>query len=701
MSTTIVNASSQMLALGIDDVSAKPPVFEPRALPTHLPKFFLFAADGPAYDVLVGGAARQRIYGADTFDPLKEFFNHQTLICQEVNAAANQHIIRRVIPEDAPAPANVRIYADVLPVKLDEFERESDGSFKLDAQGKRVVKTPLAIDGFRVKYVAEHIALGADGEDMFGQATEKAGDQTDEITRTQSTRYPIMDVAASFQGETGNLCGFRLWAPTQRSTDPLKEKLITKEGFYPFRLAMVKRADAQSNPRVVVTEEGDQYVTVAFKNKAIDRELGRDVAIEKRFVKEWQDLRPVDRTPPRFAGLGRFHLYRGSVDKLVKQFYEAEFMHTLPEFSDFDGSANEEHRFNFISGVSSYGVPYSAFELVPTIDGGIRFTENTTISPTGGGNGTMTAEVFDKLVAAEMLQYADDNSRLMSDALHPESNVYDSGFGMETKKALASMIAIRKDTWVALSTTIAGEPALSASEDSSRAVMLKAYVNLFPESEFYGTSVCRASIIGRSGVMVGSVYEERVPVTIEIASKIAEFMGGSNGRWVPAKAIDQGDNRKFTKMSDFNETFTGARVRNKDWANGLTWVEAYDLDSVYIPAWRTVYDDDSSVLTGLVTVLASVALTKVGARVHREFSGDQKLTRPQLKERVENRFRALVEDGNLYDNRFVIIPEVIFTADDVQRGYSWHLEVTLGAPGMKTVQVFTIKSARIEDVQAA
>lgn len=699
--SSIVNASAQTIALGINDVSAQAPVYEPRALPTHLAKFFLFAADGPTSPVLVTGAARQRIFGADTFDPMKPYYNHQTHICNQVNAAANQHFIQRVVPDDAPPPANVRLWFDVLPVKRDEYVRESDGSFKVDANGNRVIKTPMAIDGFQVKVVAEYIKPGADGEDMFGQATQTAGDQTDEITRTQSKRYPFCDVAASFQGEMGNLAGFRLSAPTQRSADPIKEKLITKEKFYPYRLSMVARPDAQSNPKVITTEKGDYYLNVSTKAKAIDTDLGRDISIGKQFVQAWQDLRPIDRTPPRYARLGRFHLYQEHVDAMVKAFYDAEIIHMPAEFSDFDGSPDEQHRFNFISGVSSFGVPYSSYEIVSSIDGGIRLTENTTISPTGGGNGTMTSEVFDKLVALEMQNYADESSRLMSDALYPESNVYDSGFGMETKKALFSMIALRKDTWVAVSTTVAGEPALTASEDSSRAVMLKAYANLFPESEFYGTSVTRAAIIGRSGRWIDGIYDERIPVTVEMASKIAEFAGAGSGRWNPVRAIDMGDNRRFTKMTDFNETFTPAKVRNRDWANGMTWVEAYDLDSVYVPAWRTVYDDDTSVLTSLVTMLAAVELTKVGLRVHRDFAGNSKYTRDQLKERVERRYLELIQNGNLYDNRFVIIPEVIFTADDIRRNYSWHLEVTLGAPGMKTVQRFTIKAARIEDVQAA
>jgi hypothetical protein len=325
----------------------------------------------------------------------------------------------------------------------------------------------------------------------------------------------------------------------------------------------------------------------------------------------------------------------------------------------------------------------------------VRLTETTTLFATGGGDGTMNDTLFAELVSQEVAEYANENSRLQDSAKYPESVVIDSGYPLATKYKLLSAMAIRKDIAVIVGTAVAGEPALTASADSAIAVALRTRAQMYPESEIFGTSTCRAIIVGRSGLLVGSRYRKRLPLTIEIADKCANYMGAGNGKWKSGQAFDMAPANEVTMFTDVSVTFTPATVRNKDWANGLVWVEQFQRRSLYFPALKTVYDNDTSVLNSLFTMFCAVELEKVGERARRQFSGASSLTNEQLIERV-NAF-VIENTTGRFDDRFIIKPNAYFTAADIARGYSWTLAIELYAPNMKTAMTLRIESYRIED----
>jgi hypothetical protein len=412
-------------------------------------------------------------------------------------------------------------------------------------------------------------------------------------------------------------------------------------------------------------------------------------------VQAYQNLNDPN-LPPQYGPFGEMHLYDANVKTLLDMFYEAEFPHAEAGLSDFDGTTDEEYRFNILSGVSSQNVPYHSYVLVTGAADSIRLSESSTIYALGGSDGTMSEAAFAVQVADLVSEYSNPNSILQNTAKYPESIIYDSGFPLETKYALCRFISERKDTATILSTHDVLGPPLSASEESALAIALRTRLQLYPESDFFGTPTMRGMIIGRSGKLIGSQYRKPLPLTIEIATKAAAYMGAGNGKWRAGASFDMAPASEVTMFSDVNVTFTPATVRNKDWANGLNWVENYGRRSLYFPALKTVYDNDTSVLNSFFTMMACVELEKVGMRAHRRFSGVSSLTNAQLIERV-NKF---VVDNTVgrFDNRFVITPEAYFTEPDLARGYSWTLPIKIYAPNMKTVMTLSIESYRIEDL---
>ena len=136
-------------------------------------------------------------------------------------------------------------------------------------------------------------------------------------------------------------------------------------------------------------------------------------------------------------------------------------------------------------------------------------------------------------------------------------------------------------------------------------------------------------------------------------------------------------------------------MRNRNWDVGLNWVTRYDRTSYVFPAIKTVYGDDTSVLTSYLTACAIIQLNKIAHKAHRTFSGISGLTPAQFTKRV-NDFVSEQVRGK-FDDRFVIRPRAYFTSLDEVRNYSWTLPIDIWAAGMKTVMTTYVVARRIED----
>lgn len=701
MTQSIVNAAPMTIALGVNDKSTRALVPVPEVLPAHLPKFYTYAATGPATPQLVVGDALTQMYSADSFDPRKKFATHATIFINEINSKANSMMIQRVIPADAPAPANARLWADVLATMVPDYQRNSDGSIKLDTGGNPV-PTGTNIQGFIVKYVVTHINPGSDGSDMFGQGTQMPGDQTDATTNVQSVRYPLFDFAFPHQGALGNLTAVRLYAPTEQSSSPVNTNSIVNDGVYPFRLSLLQRPSPTSTPAIAPTQSAEQFINFCVKPNVISSIDDSEFYVSKRFPAAYQNLDDPSGLPPQWGPVGRFYAYQNNIDTLLAEFFQAEKAF-IDQFSDFvttDTDAVNQYRFNFMSGVSSQNVPYHSFQLNTTAGNAQRLTENSLFYLSGGGDGTMSEQLFAGLVSDAVKDYANPLSVLLNDAKYPESVIYDSGFPLQTKYDLLSAMAIRKDIAVILSTHDVLGPQLSASEESALAVALRTRAQQYPESDYFGTSTMRCMVIGRSGMMINDQYGKPLPLTLDFASKVATYMGAGNGIWKPGAGFDISPANKVTlfKPHTVNVTFTPAAVRNKDWDNGLVWVEDFSRQALYWPAFKTIYPNDTSVLTSAITMFGLVEIEKVGQRVFREFTGRTDLTNAQYIERINKRVTELVNQR--FDSRFLIVPDTYFDTADEARGYSWHLRIKVGANNMKTVSTLLIESYRMDDLVA-
>lgn len=697
----IPNAAPMTLLLGIQDNSAAVPSVSRQEIPTHLPKIYLYTRKGPLGAQLVSPAGAVNMFGADTFDENKKYATHQTVLSNVLSAAANVQMIERVIPPDAGPKANFTLWLDVLQTNIPVYQRNTDGSYVLDSITNlpKPAVPAATVQGYKVKWVITSItsgsALTADG-DIFGKELSKPGDQTDG-TNT-SIRYPILQYWASSPGAYANDAGFRIWAPTVNSSDAVNQKLLYSLKAYPFRMAAISRINSNATPTVKSTLSGDTSLEFVLEPGQINPFTQAPCTLSNVFANAWQKLVNPG-YDPIYADLGGMHVYQSNIETLLAQFYSAEIAYITANTAasaglDFtDNASDSKWMFNFLSGTSTNGINYNTYVVNTDDANSVALTESTNLFAAGGSDGTLSNANFNTLVATALADYTDPNSVLQDTAINVESIFYDTGFSLETKRALAGVISQRKDTFVVLSTYDVDGPEMGEADEAALGAALRTQLQLTPESVYFGTPVTRGLVMARYGTLIGHQYARKLPLTIELAYKAARFMGASNGTWNPTYLFDTAPQNEVTMFTDLNVKSVPASQRNSDWANGLNYPQPFTRDTYFFPALKTAFSDDTSVLTSFFTAMVCVELQKVGIQAWRNFSGVVSLTEAQLIEKV-NKFVSDNTTGR-FAGLVKIIPNCTITASDAQRGYSWTLPIEVYANNMKSVMTLSVQAYRM------
>jgi hypothetical protein len=485
--------------------------------------------------------------------------------------------------------------------------------------------------------------------------------------------------------------GIRLSAPTTLSSQPVDDTTAMEQSAYLYRIQFVERPEDMVSPNVIETLFGERYVDFSYKEGVINPRTEKELFVEDALLQAWN--KPASNGFPETVGpFNEMYVYHQYISDVLDMVHAEE----LP-YGTVGETAEDKHIFNLFSGHDLNNVPYFTYQVEGPASDGILLSENSTHYAMGGSDGTMNFETFDALVANQCANYGELGIPFMDTAVYPQSVIYDSGFSLETKKKMLTVIGKRKDMYVVLSTQDVSTPQNSTSEESSLAIALRTAARLYPESEIYGTSVCRAIVIGHSGYLVNSRWKNLTPLTLEFAQKCARYMGSGTGIWNSKWSFDMPPLNQVSMFRDVNNTFKPVNVRTRDWTNGLVWAQSYDRRSLFFPAFQTVYDDDSSILNSVMNMMIAVELEKVVERVWRDLTGITSLTNQQFIDRsnrlIEQRTRGR------FDSRVIIEAETFLTPNDDQRGYSWRCNIIMYGNNMKTVGSFTIISRRREDLE--
>lgn len=702
--TQILNASPKVISLGTKDSSTRQQPRTPIQIPQHLAKFYLYTKSGKVGVPEIGvGSDLQNIFGIESFTPNTPYFNHASIYATQAIAQGNQIMVQRVIPDDAGPEANVTLWLDVQSTDIQQYERNTDGTFNTDISGNLIPITGAGATllGHNVKWIIDYSSTVSDLNTKFGTLTSSTG--TIGSGATASTKYPILQFKTTSRGSDGNNKGFRLWAPTTATVNLMPYDLMTKEKVYPFFIAMIDRDNANVSSKIVPTLLGDQHLEFVFKPNTIDPNTAGQLYINDILLDAYRNT--TDPTIPNIYGnFDDLHVYQANIDLLLNMFTTSELANGVLSYHDFTNTTITEqlYLFNIISGVTSTNAPYTTFNILNSLDTGgtnaILLSNQTDVWASGGSDGTMSDINFDTLVGLELDKYSNFNSPMLDTAINPESWFYDSGFSLQTKYKLCNFVSLRKDTFLVLTTYQVGQPLLDYAGELSTATALNAHLSLYPESDYFATPVMRSMIVGFNGKLINSPYKNKVPLSIEVLINSAQYFGAADGNWKNGFSFDGAPGSIVKHIVDLNVRDITAVAKNNFWQVGLVWAQPYDFKSYFIPAFKTVYSNDTSVLTSYITAAGICQLNKVSQAAWREFSGVSNLTPAQLVERVNN-FIIRNTQGR-FDNRFVIQPDTQITAADALRGYSWTLVIKLYAANMKTVMTTYVEAFRLEDLPA-
>lgn len=693
-----VNGAPMTITLGTDDKSIRQRLFERAPRGIHLPLVYVWAEWGPHEDAqLMYGNTIPLTFGDETMNLRGKFANHATNYLQVFLENANPVLMKRLVPRDIGPKATIRIYADVLEDELDEYEREIDGNFKRD-QNDELVTTGRKVKGVKIRYVKEVIPTDPSTKiTAFNKGAIRTGSMTSTMGEN-SKMYPILDVMAPHLGSRGNNFGFRIWAPTEKDINPIRRNILEKDGAYPYRVSMVRRLDEKTSSRIVDTVYGEKFDDFCLKPDMVDTDYNKDRFISHVMINNYQDLNPGEGEPLRFGPFGQVSLYHDNVKHIAKLILENEKDQIYAD-NDLMGKSVEDdsedfYRVNIFGLQQPEGIPYQTARFDHS-GSSIRFTENTDVYLEGASDGTMTNDEFADLVSAELDEWNDPNSPYQDIIQYPCSYFWDSGFPLRVKYKMGKFVSVRKNTNVCISTYIDGEKPLTTSEESARHLAIVERVRAYADSDYFATPTFRAHVISRSGRPLASSYRGRVSCSIEWANMVSKLAAGWSFRQVYLP--DRVPNNIFSLLGDVSSLWAPSSVRNRDWALGMMWPERLTQRQVYFPAARTVYKEDTSVLTSVLSAIIVAECQTIGILCQKQFSGGM-FTKPQLKARVEDycRDHLAMRFGELTR----IEPLCHFTDADNARGYSWSLTIKVHLPMMRTVETLVVEVFNLDDLEA-
>ena len=705
---SIFSPAPRSILHGVQDVStrAQPRVKKP--IPTDCPHFYLFTEKGPTLPSFVDSADFNTTYGPNSLEFRSKYFTHGVLGYNAMVSNGNLCMVQRLKPTDASPNAGLVLWLELTPGTIPQYIRDPlTGKYLLDANFNKQLDGTNTAAGFTGRWyvtapqrknaagviITQAMIDQYNGGDTSVDITAVGNDFGNLSTKTSgaAVSYPIMELEVSNFGAYGNRAGVRLWTAKTTDNTPVDESVVNDNKSMMYRMQVVYKDDDASSPVVQETIRGSQYLEFSFKEGVIDRKFGREL---------WSDYLLTDGynvsnnpTVNDVVGLfGRHHVYYNNITAVSAAIQTKEALVDANVVDDAD------HLFmmNIFDGTNKDDVPYRTFTIKGPSDGGRYLNSTTTLYASGGSDGTMNNDTYDSCVAYQLTNYGNLEAKMLDALRYPVTTYLDTGFKLDTKKKMLNLIGKRKDIIALVCPFDFSVGAVDADTEYSISSALAAHARLQPESSEFGTPVIRAAIYGHSGRLINSAFKKQVPWIIDVATKIAKYMGAGDGKWKTQYAFDDPRNNRVDTMMNITIPYKDPNSRINDWALGVTTVQYSDESVLFTPGWPTCYPDSTSVLNNIINAYIICDLEKVCMRAWTQLAGNSQLTNGLFIEKSNAIIRK--ELSGKYDNRVVIVPETIFTDDDSDRGFSYSCKLNIYMGVAKTVGAYHIVTRRLSEL---
>lgn len=718
----IYKATPRAVLKGIRDESRAIQTIESSQLPQHLPVFFLLTEKAEHVSI-TGDQGAGTIYGDQTFDPMSPFYNHQTEGAVTNLRNANQAMIVPIKLKGAKK-ASIRLGIELVAATINGVNKTRAvwHVTTIGTDSSPDFMEASVIDSYREGTVTPNLS-----DEKLGALKDASGKEY----YAPSAYFPIIDLEVEAAGSYGNNLALTIEAPTMLSPNPTDSGLVNAKKTFIYRLSLYKKNTVNSNPTAIYSKYSDTSVDFVLKPDFVHNQV--NMSFGEVITENYQEIDD----PNRQAMYGPFPnvaVYQDNIEMVAEMLgrdYEVTAIDsssnsktfTVKGIYDTDEKLKENlYGINIFTGEDVSGRVYDTVDFTSARKfGGTRFGRDSVIYAQGGDdNFPMLLGSVDKLKLLELYDNAvrewcnnyTDVNPLFDSAKYPCSNFWDTGFSLETKKALMQPIGRHKRLWATVATHIVADyddpltqtgwryrEALTGAEEITMGTILRSYALLIPESVEYGTQTVRVGICGRSGMMVDRQYRGRLPLTIELINMVSGYFGNGNAILNSNKAFDVHPNNVVSLMNKINVTYQSTNVYNDSWDAGIMWVQNADVNVTFFPAFRTVYPEDTSVLTSYITMICACFIERVCEVVWRKLVGNGKLTDDEF---IEESDKLLAQELNgKFDNRFKIVPRTYYTSTDSILGYRWSTDIEFYANNMKTVGLYTITSRRMSEYNAA
>lgn len=682
---SIYSSTPRTVFRGIEDRGAVNISMPVDSTPIRFPLFASFSPFG-SYDepMAVNGSTIDLTHGREVISPRSKFFTHQSVFVRSHFTGGGSAIFLR-LKADGSAMATARLGIDLIKDELPVYERNEDGTYKRNSEGK-LVETGDVVEGYRAQWRVVPIPMIGDPgyeELAFGKGSPSTGEMVSTMDGADSTFYPIMDVMGRWEGETYNNVGFRIFAPSTLSRDALDPDLVDRLGARPYRMQIVRRSGPNASAMGVQTLTGENHLDFTFID-AIDDQVGtREYNLERTYFRSYES-----EDPDNFTGYGPFSdlvIFHDNLETVLGMLTEAETAYTNEEFDSI-------HTFNLMTASDINEVPYYTFRVEGPMEGGILLTENSSHFLSGGDDGDVSNEALNAKWSDMLDNLSNSNVPFDDIARMPYDIVVDSGFPLEVKLKFVAFHNLRPDVFPHICTQDVLRPINTPAEDSSILLTLRGEFRAMIESPEFGTAATRFALFNCAGYFADDDYQGLVPFMEYIIFKGAQYMGAANGKMDTRYVFGRGENNIVTRYVRHNGGRKPLNARSKDWENGVNYPEFYDMKRLFYPGIQSIYANHTSPLHSYFNVQICCNQTRIGHIVWRELSGDDQLDDDVFLGEVERRFQEKTHE--VYDGRTVVTPRAYYTALDTDLGTHWHLDAENQFKNIKTTQVLAIIAQR-------
>lgn len=741
---------------GIKDMSTRVVPPEAEAQPIHLPLFWGFASQGDDVARVYTGNTIRNMYGDEFLDYSSKYVTHTTPFIDGITSEGNMVMFQRLIPglqpdgttkpndPSAAQKAWIRFSLGITPQEMtDPIPGAKEGEPKERPNGIQgyslrwtttvlnpdEVSTASGIDETTAKSIKASLSFGQGlSVNALGLLTEDANTLSSGISIVggkQERIYPIFDLEVSHFGEYGNNIGLRLSAPNTATRSPMDMTFFRQTMVRPFRVEFIKRKNKRATATTISNMYGEATTDFVLKPNTVNPLYNNDMYMGTMLLDTYRNLDTTGGRIPTYGPFNNIKVYHQNIDHILRTLFAAEkkadekfekdSATRLTKAMDQGLEKDEHWQLDIFTGLNIDGLPYRAIKIATVLDalGTQRGTKSVSMQADSehwaskGSDGDVSIANYHRMVKEKLESFKDSNNTFLDIARYPFSFFYDTGYPVEIKEAMGNLISARKDVAITLSTHSVDESAefsimegvrpMGVGEEVSAVGRISGVTRTRAESDIHGTGCVRASLILQAGNIIGSRYRGLVPLTYEIAMKRAKFMGAANGVMRSGYGYDQDGIKQLRYMNHVTNAFVPQTTREINWTGGASWAQFYDRNTMFFPAVRTLYKDDTSVLLSDINMIICVDLQKVCFRNWRRIVGDAKLTEAEY---VEKSDRIILEDvDGRYDGRVVIKPRTHFTPADQLRGYSWSCDINAYFNNMRTVGVYTVIAYRQSDLE--